>query len=317
VDITHPYWVAPPSAERREVEAWAGYPVQFDHPRRRPWQAEMVLELKAALAALEIAPSETLSGVYISTDVSRCDTENRLFTNPGTSTFPKGVTAIRFERGAGPIPQPPASIASVAGHLYYYRYRVHVRFDWWEPAETLARWHRVPRPHPADGSGRPIWFAMKLAALAGNVEVVGKAPAGTEPFGIRLCVHATAQGPRSAPAISETFVDGAIAAFHARAANAGAVARLLSRGIPGASPELLETLVSTDGPGPLFATSPFMIGGTSVQISPCDERCYAGEVAIQADASGRLVEISGELFTLRRTAARTPATWGLAPPGGV
>jgi hypothetical protein len=266
----------------------------------------MVVALKAALTALEIVPGETLSGVYISTDDSRCDTENRLFTNPGTSTFPQGVTAIRFERGAGSPPPSPEPIASIAGHVYYYRYRVSPGFEWWEPAETLARWHRVPRRGAADGSARPMWLAMKQAAAAGQIEVSGALQDDTAPFGIRLRVHATGSGPRSAPAISETFVDGTIAAFHAGSANATAVAALLSRGIPNVSLGDLETLIAADGPGPLFATSPFVVGGARAHISPCDERCYAGEVTILTDASGGFVEVSGELFTLRRESDPVP-----------
>lgn len=37
-----------------------------------------------------------------------------------------------------------------------------------------------------------------------------------------------------------------------------------------------------------------------VQISPCDERCHAGEVTIRPDAQGQFPQISGELFTVRR-----------------
>jgi hypothetical protein len=140
---------------------------------------------------------------------------------------------------------------------------------------------------------------MKQAAAAGRIELLGRPPNAAEPFGIRIRVHATARGPRSAPVISETFVDGTIAAFHAGASNATAIAATLARGIPATPLDVLETLVATDGPGPLFATSPFVVGGTSVQISPSDERCYVGEVSIQNDASGRYVETSGELFTLR------------------
>ncbi len=46
--------------------------------------------------------------------------------------------------------------------------------------------------------------------------------------------------------------------------------------------------------------SPFIVKGTYIQISPCDERCYAGDVEIRPDARGRRVELSGELFALRR-----------------
>jgi len=49
-------------------------------------------------------PGEVLSGMYLSTEESRCDVENRLFTNPGTAGFPKtvdvAVVATRHATGA-------------------------------------------------------------------------------------------------------------------------------------------------------------------------------------------------------------------------
>lgn len=149
----------------RQVEAWSSYPIQFDGQRRYHWQEEMVAELRAALATIGVGPGEVLAGTYRSTDVSRCDTENRLFTNPGSGCFPKGVTWIRFERGASPPPLPPSPLTAVDGHLYY-RYRAAADWQWWEPAHVLARWRRIPRQLPDDGSARPVWLAMKQAAVA-------------------------------------------------------------------------------------------------------------------------------------------------------
>jgi hypothetical protein len=73
------------------IEAWSGYPLQFSGQRRFSWQDEMAAELRDALAGLAVTPSDVLSGMYLSTSESRCDVENRLFTNPGTSVFPKTV----------------------------------------------------------------------------------------------------------------------------------------------------------------------------------------------------------------------------------
>jgi hypothetical protein len=66
----------------------------------------------------------------------------------------------------------------------------------------------------------------------------------------------------------------------------------------------IEALVAMNSPGPLFATSPFVAKGPYVRINPSDEHCYAGDVTIRPDAQGRFPEISGELFTLRRTRPR-------------
>ena len=260
----------------------------------------MAAELKAALSDLAIAPGETLAGAYLSTDESPCDTENRLFTNPGTSSFPRNVAAIRWERGVGPPPPSPAPIESVAGHVYYYRYRIDAEFEWWEPANTLARWTRVPRQLAHDGSARPMWLAMKRAAAAGAVERTGAAHDARAPFGIRVVVHATAHGPRSAPAISEALIDGVIAAFHGSAPNVAAVAAALAPRMPSVAQSEIEMLVAADAPTPIFVSSPFVVAGSFVQISPHDERCFAGEVSIRRDSAGPVVETSGEIVTLSR-----------------
>lgn len=62
----------------------------------------------------------------------------------------------------------------------------------------------------------------------------------------------------------------------------------------------IQALAAVSSPGSLFATSPFVVKGSYIQINPCDERCYAGQVTIQPDARGQFPQVSGELFTLRR-----------------
>jgi hypothetical protein len=259
----------------------------------------MVLSLRAALGELAISPGEVMAGVYQSTDGSRCDTENRLFTNPADA-IPKGVMSIRFERGVGPPPEPPVQVRSVEGHLYYYRYRQGDVWQWWEPDRFLARWSRVPRRISDDGSCRPVWLAMKQAAAAGEVEILASKLDDVTPIGVRIMVHATGRGPRSAPAVSETLIDGTIAAFHAGPADAAAVAVALASRMPSVPVDTLEALLSTNAPGALFSTPAFAVTGSYVQASPCDERCYVGEVGIRPDAVGKFVEISGEIFAVRR-----------------
>jgi hypothetical protein len=77
--------------DRHVVEAWAGYPLQFEGQRRFGWQDAMAAELKTALAAITVSPGQSLAGTYTTTDPAQCDTENRLFTNPGASTFPSAA----------------------------------------------------------------------------------------------------------------------------------------------------------------------------------------------------------------------------------
>jgi hypothetical protein len=149
---------------------------------------------------------------------------------------------------------------------------------------------------------------MKTAAAAGLVEVLAPELAVSAEFGVRVVVvvHATCRGPRQAAAVSETVVDGIIAAFHAglgHGAAATAVAAALAPRLPGMTVPDLEALAAGSVPGPLFSSSAFVVKGAYVQISPCDERCQAGEVTIRPDAGGQYPRISGEIFALRRIPA--------------
>src|SRR5690242_15861357 len=147
-------------------------------------------------------------------------------------------------------------------------YRVGGAWPWWEPAQVVARWQRVPRRLANDGSARPAWLAMKEAAAAGRIDVFGAVLEDSVPFGLRMVVHATARRPRSAPAISEMVVDGTIAAFHADADDPVTVAAVLAGRMPGTSAGELAALGS---PGPLFSAPSFAVRGAYVAINPCDE----------------------------------------------
>ncbi len=293
------------------VEVWAGYQIQFPGMRRYPWQDDLVGELKVALAAMPLASGEVLSGIYSSNDGSLCDAENRLFTNPGAATFPTATTAIRWERGID-LPPAPRPVAA-AGAIHYYRYTRSIGFRVWQRDTTLARWSAVPRRIADDGSARPMWLALRAALVSGAVEVLHPPVDETTRFGLRIEVHAPARGPRSAPAVSEALVDGALCAMHAGAAakDAAAVAAALATKLPGSDPSRLVELVTRRSV--VLPGSPFTVMRAGVQLSPCDERCDAGEVTITRDASLAVIETSGELFTLRRACPKFRGTSVAAP----
>jgi hypothetical protein len=285
-------------ADRGRVDVWTCYQIQFDGMRRFGWQDTLVREMKTALAGLVLADGEALTGTYSSSVAARCDVENRLFTNPG-AIFPVATTAIRWERGGTPPPT-PERLASVDGHVHHYRYEPTRAWRLWLPATPLARWTRVPRRLAHDGSARPMWLAVREALLRGAVEVLHPPIEEGTRFGVRIEVHAPARGPRSAPAISEALIDGALCALHAGApaAVAGQIAQALRAKLPGVDPDGLLRLVRQSDA--VFAGSPFNMSAASVQLSPCDEFCDAGEVSIRQDPSTAVVTTSGEVFTLRR-----------------
>ena len=100
--------------------------------------------------------------------------------------------------------------------------------------------------------------------------------------------------------ISETLVDGALAAFHGPPTSPRLVAEALTQRLSDTAADEIEQLLGLDWSGILFRSSAFVQAGSYIQISPLDERCQAGEVSITVDSRGRQVEISGEVFTLRR-----------------
>jgi hypothetical protein len=98
------------------------------------------------------------------------------------------------------------------------------------------------------------------------------------------------------------LVRGTIAAFHADPDDPVTVAAALAGRMPGTSAGELEALAALGSPGPLFSVPSFVVRSSYVAISPCDDRCYAGEVVIRPDAQGEVAQLSGELFTLRQIA---------------
>jgi hypothetical protein len=124
-----------------------------------------------------------------------------------------------------------------------------------------------------------------------------------------IVVHATASGPRSAPGISETLIDGTIAAFQ-RGTATPTVAAALAAKIPSVSPADIEALVEMDAPGPLFATSPFVIKGRYVQISP--PRAVAAATYIRNKVPATVILRAGSRFAPTITCLPSGDIWLLS-----
>lgn len=278
------------------VEVWSGYRIQFGGMERHDWQKVLKAELKAALSQLEMPAGVAFTGFYDSTDPRIADTENSLFTNL-LESMPRGVSLLRFEQGRAGLPAPPVEIDRIGGHLHYYRYTVGGQWTTWEPAETLARWDRVPRRLPDDGSARPVWFALREANADRLVWLSTVDLERRTQFGLRLVVHATKRGPHNAISYSEKLVDGSIAAFHNDRYSAELLSTLAPK-FPGVTEEELRRALDHPA-GPLFETPAIRTKQGFVQISPADERCRVGELTIRYDSTSRWPELSGELFTIR------------------
>lgn len=294
--VSPPYLVHS-SPRERLVQAWAQRPIPFEIARDHHWLRNLVAELRGSLHGLAVQPGECLAGYYDTTDMLACDVENRLFTNPARA-IPR-VTHLTFERGPGAPPEPP-SVLHDADARHYYEYAVGGQWQQWHPGVVLARWSRVPQAVASDGTARPWWVSMRRAARAGHVAADVSQLDAQAPFGIRLVVHATRLGPRSANTVSEQAVDGAIAAFHP-VTEPEAVARALASRLPGVDPDELLSLARLERPTPLFPGPAIFVSPSGGPIiSPDDTRCWAGASEVRTDARGRVPEMSGELFSLVR-----------------
>jgi hypothetical protein len=288
----NPYYVR---ASTSVVEVWSGYRIQFGGMERHSWQKTLKAEMKEALVRIA-HPNEPFAGYYDTTNQAVSDVENSLFTNM-TGSLQSGITLLRFERGSYSPPDPPIPIDLVGGHLHYYRYTIGGHWTAWDADKVLARWTRVSRQLPLDGSAGPVWFALRQGHADGRVKLPNHGLRSDENFGLRLVVHATRQGPRNAIAISENLVDGTLAAFHADDYSESLFSALLRRFPRAADAEVLRAL---DHPvGPLFPTPAIRPFGKTVQFSPSDERCIVGEVEIRQDSEERWSQLCGELFTVR------------------
>jgi hypothetical protein len=283
-------------ATETTVELWSGYRIQFGGMERHPWQLEAKAELKEALAKLVITPETAFCGYYDSTDPRPADTENSLFTNL-LEAMPRNVRFLRFEKGCSRPPASPTPIHLLGDHLHYYRYQAGGQWTTWEADQTLARWSRLPRRVPGDGSARPAWFALREANAEGRVELTGERLDPDAAFGVRITVHATSNGPRNAISNSESIIDGIIAAFHNDDLSDELHSALTSKLRNITAAELGGALESQAGP--LFGTPAIFTNAGSVQISPADERCRLGELQICNDSNSRWPELSGEIFTIR------------------
>lgn len=290
------------------VEVWSGFRIQFDRKGLPAHHVRVKAELKMALLRLAIPVGAPFAGYYDTTDprMVNTDTENSLFTNLPES-MPGAVTSLRFERGVGAPPAPPAPIDLIGGHLHYYRYQVGGQWKTWEPDNTLARWDRCPRRLPLNDSARPFWFALRDAHAHGLVAISGHVLEPDINFGLRLTVHATRTGPFSALSSREQLIDGTLAAFHDDRFSDVLFSALTPKFPTITDDELRRAL---DHPlGPLFATP--AIRTPNVQFSPADDRCIVGEVTIRQDSTGRWPELSGELFTIRPTRTTEPSVAAL------
>lgn len=291
------------------MELWTCSRIPFESAAKQIWKQQLVRDLKEATTRLEWN-GQALAGTYSSTQRLVSDTENTLFTNPGTRAFPANTAAIRWERDLSDPPPPPEPVAEVGYGIHYYRYERSPGFQLWEPDLLLARWSRVPRQLTDDGSARPMWLALRQALVRGEVSLpAGTVPEGTR-YALRIKINAPTRGPRSAVAASEPLVDGALSALHAGAPRVDAmmIAEILAPRV-GMAPEQLVELVRDRCA--LFPGSPFVLGGGYLQLSPCDDLCVAGEVSIISNPTIARVETSGELFSVLLKKTPTPAKAGL------
>ena len=108
-----------------------------------------------------------------------------------------------------------------------------------------------------------MWLALRQAMLRGQVEIAHPVLDHGARFGVRIEIHATPRGPRSAPAVGEPLIDGALSALHVGAPIAVArdvVAALASRFRQVEPDALLALARERDAVFPGFAVQDLCLG---------------------------------------------------------
>lgn len=258
--------------ESDSIELWTTRRTPFETDQS-PQQKAMLRQITPLIASLRCDSRARLHGVFISdeTALRQPDAENIAFYNFGSSPFTGCGSALAFERGYGPAPEPPQALVDPA--RYYHRWSVEPEdapFEHWLKGDVVATWTDVPLDLDGD-LGLCAWRAMRE-----NPERVGVG--GTLTASDRYGIDVKMRVPRErAPSIINAvkgLVDGPIAGLQRAETLEPAIAqKLLARrwGEP-MDEATLHRLVTANAPPTLLPRAPFNRNG----LDPCDEYCVAG-----------------------------------------
>jgi hypothetical protein len=280
------------------VEAWSMLRLSFEP---KGWLRHFREDLGQAIRRLAADAGQVLHADYISESRELCDAENVLFYNVGSGCFARSASAgLRFERGHGPIPQPPVGLSAE----HYHRYRLSPagsHFVHWRRGRTLARWEDALFDSSA-ALRLPAQVWARTAAAA--IELEGVATDG-QLFGLSVTMHYPEGRALNLANLVKTVFDGVITAFHVHSGPIPDQVRShLSQVLSISSIDVDARL--RDGRRAVLGARRLVwpFGRTGIQWNPADDRCVAGEL-LTAPARGTAWRLSGALFEVQPTSAQT------------
>lgn len=239
-------------------------------PRAGTPQADVLAQLRSALAGLVIRDGEMLQTSLRGAIPDNSDVENQLLYNIfDAATCRLLAGGVRFEHDPRPA----------ADYIYCYASApAHGRFTWWQDGDVVASWERATLR-----SGRRhqllarTWWSLHEA----DVQLGAPLPAGAR-FGARLRLAMPNDG-RLAMARAERvkqLVDGVICAFQLHEANPGVTARIAGAlSIPEA--DVATALADRRAAVLGHAERPIRLTAESVHWNPDDTRLVACELLLE------------------------------------
>jgi hypothetical protein len=258
-----------PSAGLRAVRAEADWALPYE-PRTQK-QVALRRELRERLRRLAAREDEILHAAFFGTPPHGADVENLVLYNIDDSgrCFVGAARGVRFELSPRPLPRAARAAA------YVYR-PVPRQSSWslWKEQEVIATWEATDIAGSGDRLG--VWHAFR-SSRPGGTEVHNGA------FAVSVSVRPPSPAAASVPRLVKPFVDGVVAALqaHADTTTLKEVSQRIASETGRPVDEIARLLADADGAALGTVRRLVHLRGTTVQLSPADDRCVGGELLIE------------------------------------
>lgn len=273
--------------ERRLVEVWSTYRLQFDNKSET---AALKRAIGEAASGLSAPPGHILSAIYVSDSRESVDAENVLLYNVGTARFASAAReGVRFERVFARSPASPETLSGTSTH--YHRYEILPRdSEWrhWISGAAAFSWGGLVIPEMgALSKPDAVWMAVRDAARA-------KAP-GPLRGNFALLLRLRAPGAPRPADIVKPLVDGVVSGLHVHDGRGlEVVATRLAARLKEPVERVREALVSPLG-AVLGTRRLLWPRGDGYQWNPADDECVACELLWERDPDTQDWILSGSI----------------------
>ena len=271
------------------VDLWSARRLPFD-PKGE--LKEMRDRLATSLRTMECAGERVLHATYTSGVLAACDTENVLFYNVGSAFSRSGSNGLRFERV---FAEPPVLTESHAWRpVHHHRYdfaRSDDDFRYYRRGTLLADWDVQLESVSSSSDVAWLWHLMRSVPI--HVHAIQSGD--VSPFALSLTLHAPEEAWVNPPNLLKPWFDAVVSAFQAHNGDdLSIVSERLSKKLDVAQSDISACLMSREM-AVLGVTRLLYPRAESVQWSPADHRCVAGELLLKRSGDSQTT-LSGELF---------------------